>query len=180
MKALLVVDVQNDFCPGGALAVQNGDAVVPVINGMMAQFPLVVASKDWHPDSTVHFRKWPVHCVHDSHGAEFHPALKKDDIRQVFFKGTKDKDDGYSAFESTNLDLSLFLKEKGIDEIYVAGLATDYCVKATAIDAVRLGFKSFVVADAVAAVNIKPEDGTTAFLEMQNAGVRIVLAKDIR
>lgn len=180
MKALLIVDVQNDFCPGGALAVPNGDAVVPVINGLMAQFPLVVASKDWHPDATVHFSTWPVHCVHDSHGAEFHPKLKKDDIRQVFYKGTKDKDDGYSAFEATNLDLGGYLKEKGIDEIFVAGMATDYCVKATAIDAVRLGFKSFVVADAVAAVNVKPEDGTTAFLEMKNAGVHILLAKDVR
>jgi nicotinamidase/pyrazinamidase len=179
MRALLVVDVQNDFCPGGALAVAEGDRVVPVINALMEKFPLVVASKDWHPHASVHFGKWPVHCVHNSRGAEFHPKLNSVKIKQVFLKGTKDRDDGYSAFEATSADLAAYLKERGVTDLYVTGLATDYCVKASAIDAVRSGLKTAVVEDAVAAVEVHPGDGETALKEMESAGVRRVKSQSV-
>jgi len=180
MKALLVVDVQNDFCPGGALAVKDGDRVVPVINGLMDQFDLVIASKDWHPEKTVHFTKWPVHCVRNTQGAEFHPALNKEKIQKVFLKGTGDRDDGYSAFEATSDDLEKFLRQNQVDGLYVTGLATDYCVKRTAMDAMMRGFKTFVVTDAVRAVNLKPNDGAKALAEMESAGVKPVTSEQLR
>lgn len=179
MKALLVVDVQNDFCPGGSLAVPGGDAVVPVINRIMKRFPLVVASKDWHPRQTVHFQKWPVHCVHNTKGAEFHPDLDSAAIGQVFLKGTGNKDDGYSAYEATNLDLNGFLRSKGVTELYVAGLATDYCVRASALDSVANGYKTAVITDAVAAVDVKPGDGDRALKEMRDAGITLISSKEL-
>lgn len=180
MKGLLVVDVQNDFCPGGSLAVREGDRVVPVINELMKGFSVVVASKDWHPRSTIHFQKWPVHCVHNTRGAEFHPGLNDVGIQQVFLKGTKDRDDGYSAYEATNLSLEAYLRERGVDELYVTGLATDYCVKASALDSVRCGFKTYVVTDAVAAVNVNPDDGARALEEMKASGVVLVRSSDVK
>jgi nicotinamidase/pyrazinamidase len=174
MKGLLIVDVQNDFCPGGALAVSEGDRVVPVINQLMDRFTVVVASKDWHPQTSVHFKHWPPHCVQNSRGAEFHPQLQGKKIQQVFLKGTRDKDDGYSAFEATNLDLNEYLNSKGVTELYVTGLATDYCVKASAIEAAKKGFRTFVVTDAVSAVNVKPGDGQEALQLMEAAGVTLV------
>jgi nicotinamidase/pyrazinamidase len=174
MKGLLIVDVQNDFCPGGALATADGDKVVPVINRIANKFGLVVASKDWHPQKSVHFKKWPLHCIQDTPGAEFHPGLKRDQIAQVFLKGTKDKDDGYSAFEATNLALDTYLKSKGVTDLFLAGLATDYCVKASALDAAKLGFKTFVVTDAIAAVNVKPGDGEEALRIMAAGGVTLI------
>jgi len=180
MKALLVVDVQIDFCPGGSLAVPGGDKVVPVINELMKQFPLVVASKDWHPRQTIHFQKWPVHCVHNTKGAEFHPALVSEGIQQVFLKGTGNRDDGYSAYEATNLDLKQFLKERGVTELYVTGLATDYCVRASALDSIKHGFKTFVVTDAVAAVNVQPDDGTKALDELRAAGATFVTSGNLQ
>jgi nicotinamidase/pyrazinamidase len=179
MKGLLVVDVQNDFCPGGSLAVADGDAVVPVINNLMKQFPVVVASKDWHPRQTVHFQKWPVHCVHNSKGAEFHPKLLSERIQQVFLKGTGNRDDGYSAYEATNLDLKQYLEERGVTELYVTGLATDYCVRASALDSVKNGFKTFVVTDAVAAVNVQPGDGAKALEELRAIGVTLLSSGDL-
>jgi nicotinamidase/pyrazinamidase len=179
MKALLVVDVQNDFCPGGSLAVPNGDRVVPVINKLMDTFPLVVASKDWHPHETVHFQKWPVHCVHNTRGAEFHPQLDSVKIHQVFLKGTGNRDDGYSAFEATNLNLADYLRQKGVTELYVTGLATDYCVRASVLDAVKEGFTTYVVTDAIAGVNVQPGDDQKALEEMRQAGARLVESKDI-
>lgn len=179
MKALLVVDVQNDFCPGGTLAVPEGDTVVPVINELIGKFSLVVASKDWHPHQTIHFQKWPVHCVHNTKGAEFHPQLNSVRIKQVFLKGTGNKDDGYSAFEATNLDLAKFLKEKGVTDLYVAGLATDYCVRASAIDAATQGFRTFVVEDAVAAVNLRAGDGAKAIDDMKKSGVQVIRSKEL-
>jgi nicotinamidase/pyrazinamidase len=179
MKALLVVDVQNDFCPGGSLAVPEGDRVVPVINRLLDKFPLVVASKDWHPHETVHFQKWPVHCVHNTRGAEFHPQLDSRKIHQVFLKGTGNKDDGYSAFEATNLSLAEYLRSRGVTELYVTGLATDYCVRASALDAVAQGFTTYVVEDAVAAVNVQPDDGARALDEMKHAGVVVVQSNEL-
>lgn len=179
MNALLVVDVQNDFCPGGSLAVPGGDKVVPVINDLMDRFSVVVASKDWHPKKTVHFQKWPVHCVHNSGGAEFHPGILDVKIQQVFLKGTGDRDDGYSAYEATNLDLNEYLREHGVDKLYITGLATDYCVRASALDSVKFGFETFVVTDAVAAVNVHPDDGEKALREMQEHGVTLVESKSV-
>lgn len=179
MKGLLVVDVQNDFCPGGSLAVPGGDAVVPVINDLMKRFTVVVASKDWHPRRTVHFDKWPVHCVHNTPGAEFHPNLVSERIQQVFLKGTGNRDDGYSAYEATNLDLAAWLKERKIDELYVTGLATDYCVLASALDSVRNGFRTYLVTDAIAAVNVNPGDDAKAIEEMKQAGVIAVQSRDV-
>ncbi|HVZ79947.1 MAG TPA: nicotinamidase [bacterium] len=179
MKALLVVDVQNDFCPGGALAVPEGDKVVPVINSLMPAFPLVIASKDWHPKGSVHFKKWPPHCVQDTPGADFHPKLDVSKLKKVFLKGTKNKDDGYSAFEATNTNLAEFLKKEGVEDLYVVGLATDYCVKATALDADKYGFETFVVEDAVAAVNAKPGDGDKALKAMAHAGITLLTADEV-
>ena len=179
MKALLVVDVQNDFCPGGALAVSHGDKVVPIINDLMGKFEFVVASKDWHPANSIHFKKWPPHCIQNTKGAEFHSLLKTNNISEVFLKGTKNKDDGYSAFEATSDDLEKVLKEKNVDELFVTGLATDYCVRASALDAVKKGFRTYVVRDAVEAVNVHPEDGADALEEMREAGVVLVSSRDV-
>jgi nicotinamidase/pyrazinamidase len=180
VKALLVVDVQNDFCPGGALPVPDGDKVVSVINGLIEKFEIVVASKDWHPSDSVHFKKWPPHCIQNSKGAEFHPLLAANRINRVFLKGTKNKDDGYSAFEATSDDLEKVLKEKKVDDLYVSGLATDYCVRASALDAVKKGFRTYVVLDALEAVNVKPEDGAHALEEMRKAGVALISSRDIK
>jgi len=179
MKALLIVDVQNDFCPGGALAVPNGDRVVPVINGLMDHFRVIVASKDWHPRNSAHFKAWPAHCVQDTPGAEFHPGLHADRIGKVFLKGTSSKDDGYSAYEATNGDLEGYLKQRTIEELYVVGLATDYCVKQSALDGAKKGFRTIVVTDAVAPVDVRPGDGDRAIEEMKAAGVEFVSSKDI-
>ncbi|MBI3578433.1 MAG: nicotinamidase [Ignavibacteriales bacterium] len=179
MKALLVVDVQNDFCPGGSLAVPEGDKVVPVINKLMEKFDIIVASKDWHPSQTVHFQKWPVHCVQNSKGAEFHPQLRSAKVQQVFLKGTGNKDDGYSAYEATNFNLQEYLQSKGVTEIYVTGLATDYCVRASALDAAKNGLATYVVTDAVAAVNVQPNDGKKALDEMKGAGVKLITSDKI-
>lgn len=179
MKALLIVDVQNDFCPGGALAVPDGDAVVPVINRLMDAFPLVLASKDWHPAQTVHFEKWPPHCIQGTPGAEFHPKLRTDKIQLTLLKGTGNRDDGYSAFEATNVNLAEYLRNQGVRELYITGLATDYCVRATTLDALREGFRTYVVTDAVRAVNVNPGDGERALREMQEAGALLVTSDDI-
>jgi nicotinamidase/pyrazinamidase len=174
MKALLIVDVQNDFCPGGALAVPGGDKVVPVINRLLDDYPLVIASQDWHPAITAHFQNWPPHCVADSKGAELHPGLRRDRIAHLFKKGTGEQDHGYSAFEATNANLENFLKERGVDELDIVGLATDYCVRASAIDAARKGFRTRVITNAVAAVG----DAEPSLREMREAGVEIVEGRD--
>ena len=179
MRALLIVDVQNDFCPGGALAVPNGDRVVPIINGLMDHVGVIVASKDWHPPGSRHFKAWPVHCVQGTNGAEFHPGLESKRIGQLFLKGTGIDDDGYSAFEATSADLEVYLKQRKVDELYVVGLATDYCVKHSAIDASRRGLRTFVVTDAVAAVDVRPGDGDRAIEDMKTAGVEFVSSRDI-
>ncbi len=179
MRALLIVDVQNDFCPGGALAVTQGDKVVPVINRLMDHFDVIVASKDWHPKQTIHFQKWPLHCVQGTHGAEFHPNLQNKNIQKVFLKGTGNKDDGYSAYEATSEDLAQYLKSKGVTELYVTGLATDYCVRASALDAKKMGFRTYVVTDAVAAVDVHPGDGQKALDEMKSAGIHLVKSLEV-
>lgn len=179
MRALLIVDVQNDFCPGGALAVEEGDQVVPVLNRLQPRFDLVLASKDWHPPDSVHFEKWPVHCVRDTEGAAFHPELKVDQLDKILIKGTNDRDDGYSAFEATNAELEELLRSKGVDALYVGGIATDVCVKNTVLDAVRRGFPTYVIVDAVRGVDAQAGDVDRALEEMQRAGARIVSSREI-
>ena len=178
-RALIVVDVQNDFCPGGALGVERGDEVVAPLNRLMKEFlergDLVVKSRDWHPAETKHFAAhggtWPVHCVQNTRGAEFHPRLLDDPRVLVLSKGTGDEDN-YSAFDGT--PLADVLRERGVEEVWVGGLATDYCVKQTVLDALREGFTVRAVQDAMRPVNLKPEDGPRALEEMRRAGAVLV------
>jgi nicotinamidase/pyrazinamidase len=178
MRALLIVDLQRDFCPGGALPVAGGDNIVPNINKLVAEFrdsgDLIVASKDWHPETTVHFKKdggmWPIHCVANTNGAKFHPNLDPVGIKKVFVKGTENDDKGYSSFEATDANLAEYLKSCDVDELVIVGLATDYCVKATVLDALNNGFKVTVPRDSVAAVNITATDGESAIAEMEAKG----------
>ncbi len=179
-RALIVVDVQNDFCPGGALAVAHGDEVVAPLNCLIEDFlargELVVKSRDWHPAQTKHFAAyggtWPVHCVQHTRGAEFHPDIIDDPRIVVVSKGMGDEDN-YSAFDGTNL--AALLRERGIEEVWVGGLATDYCVKNTVLDAVREGFKVRAVEDAMRPVNLQPDDGAHAIDEMCRAGAKVIL-----
>lgn len=174
MKALLVVDLQNDFCPGGTLPAPEGDKVVPVINKLIDKFELVIASKDWHPEDSIHFNKWPKHCIKHTRGAEFHPDLKSEKIQFTFLKGTEGKDDGYSAFEATNENLKDYLKEKKVTDLYIAGLTTEYCVKETAIDAVKNNFRTTVVNDAIEGVREHEFDEQIALNEMKKTGVTLI------
>lgn len=178
-RALLIVDVQNDFCPGGALGVKDGDKVVPVINSIIDKFDVVISSQDWHPESSVHFEKWPVHCVRNTFGADFHPDLQKDKINLKLHKGTANKDDGYSAFEATNASLTDFLHENKIESLYVCGLTTDYCVKASVLDALNEGFHTYVITDAIKPVNANPGDDKKALQEMYKAGCALVESDEI-
>lgn len=178
-RALIVVDVQNDFCPGGTLAVASGDEVVAPLNGLIEEFLArgepIFKSRDWHPAETKHFTQyggtWPVHCVQNTRGAEFHQDLIDDPRISVLSKGTGDEDN-YSAFDGT--DLAQLLRERGVEEVWVGGLATDYCVKNTVLDALRGGFKVKALSGAMRAVELQPGDGQRAIEEMQRAGAEIV------
>jgi nicotinamidase/pyrazinamidase len=173
VNALLIIDLQQDFLPGGALPTPEGYHIIPVINRIMKGFDLVLASKDWHPPDTVHFDHWPPHCVKDSEGAEFPEDFFDQQIEQLFLKGTGQKDDGYSAFEATNVDLKYYLNKHGVHRLFLAGLTTEYCVKATAMEAIRNNYHTIIVKDAVAAVEANPGDGKKAIKEMESAGVII-------
>ena len=179
--ALLVVDVQNDFAdPGGGLYVPDGEQVVPVVAAEVhvawESGSPVFYTQDWHPADTPHFAKdggtWPVHCVQHTRGAEFHPDIIDDPRIVVVSKGMGDEDN-YSAFDGTNL--AALLRERGIEEVWVGGLATDYCVKNTVLDAVREGFKVRAVEDAMRPVNLQPDDGAHAIDEMCRAGAKVIL-----
>ena len=178
-RALIVVDVQNDFCPGGALAVPRGDEVIGPLNGLIEEFLArgepVFKSRDWHPPETKHFEKhggtWPVHCVRETRGAEFHPELLDDPRIKVISKGTGDEDN-YSAFDGT--DLASRLKEEGVEQVWVGGLATDYCVKNTVLDALRNGFEVKAISKAMRPVELKPGDGERAVAEMREGGAEII------
>ena len=187
--ALIVVDVQNDFAdPAGGLSVAGGEAVIPAIDReietAVSNGAMVVATQDWHPASTPHFSKdggiWPVHCVAGSWGAEIHPGLALPADAHRVRKGANGED-GYSGFtmrdpvsgETMSTELEGILRGAGVDSVVVTGLATDYCVKATAIDAASLGFRTAVLTDAIASVDLEPGDGQRALAEMEAAGVTL-------
>ncbi len=203
MKALIIVDLQNDFLPGGALPVPEGDQIVPVINHLKPKFKLVVSTQDWHPADHGSFASnhkhkkpgdtvllnglnqilWPDHCVQNSWGASFVSNLNISKIEKVFQKGTDADIDSYSGFfdngHKRDTGMNDFLKGKGVDEIFVAGLAADYCVKYTALDGVRCGFKTNVILDATKAVNMHEDDFENAVEAMENAGVKMAYSKNI-
>jgi nicotinamidase/pyrazinamidase len=176
-EALLIIDYQNDFVPGGALAVREGDVIAARINELAAdpRFSLVVATRDWHPADHNSFAEqggpWPAHCVQGSKGAEFHPSLESERVDAIVDAGFERDKEGYSGFEDTNLEE--LLRERGIDKVTVVGLATDYCVKQTALDAVRKGFEVEVDSSAVRGVEVEPGDSERALEELRAAGARV-------
>ncbi|MGH7736811.1 MAG: isochorismatase family protein [Candidatus Tyrphobacter sp.] len=170
--ALLVVDPQNDFLPGGSLAVPDGNRIFDPINRLMPLFSYVVGSRDWHPRHHAYFQAyggpWPFHCIQGTAGAEFSPLLHADEVDEIVDKGTDPNTDGYSAFAGTML--ARRLRERGIRRIFIAGLATDYCVKNTVLDAADAGFSTVVVTDAVAAIDLEPGDEARALHAMRERG----------
>lgn len=203
MIALILIDIQNDFLPGGALAVPDGDAIIPIVNRLIRQFEIVVATQDWHPAEHGSFAAnhadksvgevvdlhglaqilWPVHCVQETEGAELTDELAHDAIVEIFQKGTDPRIDSYSGlFDNGHrkaTGLAAWLHERGVTDLYLAGLATDYCVKHTALDAVQLGFRVLLVEDACRGVNLQPGDVERAFAAMRDAGVEIVTSQQI-
>jgi len=188
--ALLIVDLQNDFRPDGALAVPDGDRVIPVLNRLAARASAlgipVYASRDWHPPDTKHFAakggRWPVHCVAGTEGARLHPDLLLPPGALIVSKGTSTEDDGYSAFEGSIAgrgSLRADLRARGIDEVIIGGLTTDYCVKETALDAKRFGLGATVVLDAIGAVDATPGDGARALEALRAAGVDFRHSSDV-
>ncbi len=202
-KALLLVDLQNDFCEGGALAVPEGAAVVPIANRLQACFDLVVASKDWHPPRHASFASshpgrqvgevvqvgllpqilWPDHCIQGSRGAEFHPQLNTEKIHKLVFKGTSPLIDSYSAFFDNehlrSTGLSDYLHAHGVESLYIMGLATDYCVRYSCKDALREGFKVYLIEDGCRGVDLKPGDVRKSLEELKAEGVRLVQSQDL-
>jgi nicotinamidase/pyrazinamidase len=176
-EALLIIDFQNDFTPGGALPVAGGDRIADRVNALAAdpRFDLVVATRDWHPEDHGSFEEhggpWPVHCVQGTEGAELHPALDRTAVDVVIDKGTDSLTDGYSGFDGTNL--AELLRERGIDRVTIVGLATDYCVKNTATDALRQGFGVTVDSEGVRGVDVAPGDSERALEELETAGADI-------
>lgn len=203
MRALILVDLQNDFMPGGALPVSKGDEIVPIINELLNKpFDLIVATKDWHPADhgsfADNYRKqvgehvnlagvdqilWPRHCVQGTWGSEFAPGWDTTKVDHVVYKGTDRDIDSYSTFfdnqhrKSTGLEN--FLKSRGMKDIYIAGLATDYCVKYSVLDAVSLGFNVYVIKEACQGVNLQPQDSAEAIQKMQRAGATFISCKDL-
>ena len=203
MDALILVDLQNDFMPGGALAVPDGDRVVPVANRLMGRFPLVVATADWHPANHASFASnhpghnigevirvgeldqilWPDHCIQETPGAEFHPDLDRSGIDHIVQKGVHPEIDSYSGFfdnghlQATGLED--YLRSQGVDRVVILGLATDYCVKFTALDALQLGFETILIEDGCRAVNLQPEDGRRALEELETKGAKVISSDQI-
>jgi nicotinamidase/pyrazinamidase len=182
--ALVIVDVQRDFCAGGALAVPDGDAVVQPLNSYIEVFRSanlpIVATRDWHPPNHISFREhgglWPPHCVQGTEGAEFHPQLKLPEETLIISKATQPDLEAYSGFEGTELES--LLKSKGVKRLFVGGLATDYCVKMTVLDALKLGFTTFLLEDAIRGVNVNPSDSERAIDEMlSNGAIAITLSE---
>lgn len=202
-KALILVDLQNDFCAGGSLAVPEADRVIPIANELQAYFDLVVATQDWHPQDHMSFASnhleyeigdlifvngqtqilWPDHCVQNSKGAEFHPGLDRHKIHKVFQKGIDRQIDSYSAFYDNahlrSTGLGEYLHSEGIKDVYIMGLATDYCVKFSTLDALHLGFDVHVIKDACCGVELMHGDTEQALADMRKAGAFLISAKDI-
>jgi nicotinamidase/pyrazinamidase len=203
MRALICVDIQNDFCPGGSLEVREGDQVIPVANKLMEHFDLVVATQDWHPANHKSFAAmhpwrypgdvielnglqqilWPIHCVQGSFGAEFAPGLNTDAFEKVFVKGTDTEIDSYSGFFDNGhrkaTGLGDYLREKSVEEVYILGLALDVCVKFTVLDALGLGFKTYLVEDGCRGVNLNEGDSDKALSEMREKGAIIAQSDQI-
>ena len=203
MKALILVDIQNDFLPGGALAVPDGDQIIPLVNRLQSAFPLVVATQDWHPANHGSFAAshpgnnifeqiqlnglpqtlWPVHCVQGTPGAELAPALQRERIAKIFPKGTDSGIDSYSGLfdngHRKSTGLGEWLKAQGVTEVFVCGLATDYCVKFTALDAAQMGFATSFIEDASRGVNLQPDDVKNAIAEMTRAGIQTKRSTDL-
>lgn len=203
-RALILVDIQNDFMPTGALPVPEGDQIVPVVNSILPKFELIIATQDFHPADHGSFAAnhegkqpgefieldgltqilWPVHCVQQSEGAELVDALEKTRIARVFPKGTDPMIDSYSGLfdngHRKSTGLAEHLREQGVEEVFVVGLATDYCVKFTALDAQAQGFKTTLIADACRGVNLSPGDDARAIEAMREAGVRVIQSADLR
>lgn len=203
MKTLVLVDIQNDFLPGGALAVPDGDAIVPIVNRILPRFELLVATQDWHPADHGSFAAnhpgrqpfesielnglpqtlWPVHCVQNTGGACFAPGLDTRRVARVFPKGTDARVDSYSGLfdngRRSSTGLAEWLKESGARELWVCGLATDFCVKFTALDAVAEGFRVNLITDACRGIDLPPGNIAAALAEMQAAGVRLVTSQDL-
>jgi nicotinamidase/pyrazinamidase len=179
--ALVVVDVQHDFLPGGALGVAEGERIFDPIDELAPRFARVYATRDWHPENHSSYEQyggpWPVHCVAGTHGAAFDARLSLDDVDVVIDKGTDRDTDGYSGFAATTLDRDL--REHGVRRVFVCGLATDYCVKATALDAKAAGFDVVVLEDASAAVNVTPGDEQRALDALRAAGVAVAASADV-
>jgi nicotinamidase/pyrazinamidase len=187
--ALVIVDVQNDFCPGGALAVEGADEVVPVLNEYIEHFAAVglpiFVTRDWHPRKTSHFKTyggvWPAHCVQDTVGAEFHRDLKLSPDMIVVSKGSAADEDSYSAFQARDdagVPVAELLRRLNVGRIFVGGLATDYCVKYTALDALQAGFAVVLLLDAIRGVDLQPGDSARALAEVRAAGAMSLSAVD--
>ena len=180
-SALIIVDVQNDFCPGGALPVTDGDKVVPTLNVYIKRFreegAPVFATRDWHPNDHNSFKEnggiWPPHCAQGTSGAQFHPGLDISGDVEIVSKGTSPKDEAYSGFQGT--DLAAELKKKGIKTLYIGGLATDYCVKHTVLDAIKEGFLVFFLEDGSKGVEVSPGDSKKAIDDMISAGAKKIV-----
>lgn len=203
MDALLLVDIQNDFLPGGSLEVKEGDQIIPIINDLQPYFDLVVATQDFHPAdhgsfATNHEGKkpgehidldgldqilWPVHCVQGSEGAEFAKSLNIDKVATVVKKGLDKNIDSYSGFYDNGhkraTGLSKYLKDKGVDRVFITGLAADVCVKFTALDALKEGFETVVIKDATRAVNLQQGDYEKTMEELREEGVKVMQSKDV-
>jgi nicotinamidase/pyrazinamidase len=204
MDALLIVDVQNDFLPGGNLAVPGGDQIIPVIHNLQKKFPLVVASRDWHPANhgsfasnhkgkavgdVIHLNDleqilWPDHCIQGSPGAELSPLLNQNFIQRIVFKGTDPEVDSYSAFfdngHKVQTDLHQYLQKKGVKRLFITGLAADVCVYFTVKDALDLGYETFLVTDATKGVNIKENDTSKALNDMEKKGAALIKSDQIQ
>ena len=183
--ALIIVDVQRDFCSGGALPVPDGEKIIPTLNKYIEKFSkagaLIVATRDWHPPNHMSFKDyggiWPTHCVQGTLGAEFHPDLRLPREVKIVSKATSADKEAYSGFDGTNLEREL--KDAGIRRVFVGGLATDYCVKSTVLDALRLGFETILLIDAIKGVDVNPGDSEKAIEEMIKRGAKKASLSDL-
>lgn len=202
-SALILIDIQNDFCPNGALAVNEGDQIIPIVNKLQEKFETIIATQDWHPTDHKSFAVnhegksvgeiiklgetnqilWPVHCTQNSFGSEFSKELKTEKLTKIFQKGMNKEIDSYSGFfdndHKSETGLNDYLKENNIEELYITGLATDYCVKFTTMDALSLGFKVNLVVDACRGVNLSDGDVEKAIEEMKKAGAKIITSDEV-